>query len=89
VTEVQRSFKKQIKQVEHDNKQFWRKERYHDRYTGKNYIRYYDEHGTLLNTKTKKVSISGLLKALITVIAVIILLGIVIFVFFKFHVIIF
>lgn len=89
MNDVQRNFKRQIKQVEHEKKQYWRKEHYHDRYTGKNYLRYYDEHGTLLKTTEAKISFKGLLSALFTIVGILILIGIVIFIWYKFHVVIF
>jgi peptide methionine sulfoxide reductase MsrA len=89
MNQVQRNFKKEIKLVEQEKKRYWRKEHYHDRYTGKNYIRFYDEHGTLLKTQEASISVNGLIKAFVSVIGVIIIIGILIFVWFKFHMIIF
>jgi hypothetical protein len=89
MNDVQRNFKREIKQVEQEKKNYWRKEHYHDRYTGKNYIRYYDEHGTLLQTKATSISLNGLLKAFIAVIGVIIIICVLIFIWYKFHIIIF
>lgn len=62
---VQRNFKRQMKQIEHQDKHKWHRERYHDRYTGKNYTRYYDERGTLLKTVERKQPV----KAIVSIIA--------------------
>jgi len=88
MTDVQRNFKKKIKQIEQKKMRYWRKERYHDNYNGKNYIRYYDEHGTLLKTKEASISVNGLLKAFAAVIGVIIVICVLIFIWYKFHIII-
>lgn len=65
MNKVQKNFKKQIKQVEREKLKDWKKEKYHDRYTGKNYIRYYNECGQLMKTKERKFPSDGLKKFLI------------------------
>lgn len=89
MNDVQRNFRRQQKQIERDFKHRWRAERYTDEYTGKKYIRYYDMNGTLIKTVERKSIISRVLDGMAKAFGIVILLCIILFIFLKFHVIIF
>lgn len=65
---VQKNFKRQIKQVEKEKLRYWKKEKYYDNATERHYIRYYDEHGTLMKTKEVKAPLKGCLVLIFTII---------------------
>jgi VIT1/CCC1 family predicted Fe2+/Mn2+ transporter len=56
MTEVQRNFKRQIKETEKERIKYWKKEIYKDHFKGKKYIRYYDQNNHLMKTEELKSS---------------------------------
>ena len=86
---VQRNFKRQQKQFQNENRHKWRKEHYIDHSNGKKYIRFYDERGYLMKTVEKKRPMHHALGCIGTVLLIAIIVGILIFVYEKFHLIIF
>jgi hypothetical protein len=89
MNDVQRNFKRQMKQIESHDKRYWRKERYYDRFQKKHFVRYFDEHDTLLKTAEIKRPFIGLLKVIIGIITVCIILAIILFIYTKFHILVF
>ena len=86
---VQRNFRNQMKQIEQEKKQYWRKETYHDRFDGKTYIRYYDQNNHLLKTEPKKAFFKSIGKVLATLVALIAIVAVFLLFYCKFGFIIY
>jgi uncharacterized protein (DUF2235 family) len=76
MNEVQRNFKRQIKEIEQQKKKNWKKEIYYDQYQKKKFVRYYNEHNILLKTEEKKSPIKIIITIVIIGITIVIITNI-------------